>query len=65
MANFDVPNEEELKPGKVYDYDLIAGQYDISQNRVTNTYDQFITLRDTLVFSDKYYPNNAGRSLII
>ena len=65
MAKFDIPNEEELKPNKLYDYNLVQEEYDISKNRVTNVYDQFISLRDTLVFSDKYYPNNAWRSLII
>jgi hypothetical protein len=59
MANFDIPNENELVPGKVYNYDLKAKQYDITQNRVTNTYDQFIMLRDTLVYSKKYYKGKA------
>ena len=28
-------------------------------------YDTFIKLRDTIVYSSKYYAENAGRSLII
>ena len=59
MDKFDIPNEEELVPGKVYNYDLLAQQYDISKNRSTNTYDQFIMLRDTLVYSKKYYQGKA------
>lgn len=65
MANFDIPNENELAPGKVYNYDLKAKQYDITQNRVTNTYDQFIMLRDTLVYSKKYYEGKAWLKLVI
>lgn len=59
MTNFDIPNEEELKPRKVYNYDLLPGEYPITKNRTTNTYDQFIMLRDTLVYSKKYYKGKA------
>lgn len=65
MTNFDVPNPEELRPNKVYNYDLIPQQYPIQENRSTNTYDQFIMLRDTLVYSKKYYQGKGGSKLII
>lgn len=65
MANYDIPNEEELQPRKVYNYDLTEKQYPISENNTVSTYNQFIQLRDTLVFSNKYYADKAGRSLII
>lgn len=65
MDKFDIPNEEELAPGKIYNYDLLPQQYDISKNRSTNTYDQFIMLRDTLVYSKKYYQGKAWLKLVI
>ena len=65
MANFDIPNPEELQPYKVYNYDLVPGEYPIEKNRSTNTYDQFIMLRDTLVYSKKYYKGKAGSKLIV
>lgn len=40
-------------------------EYPISDNNRPATYDQFISLRDTLVLSNKYYASSAGRSLII
>jgi hypothetical protein len=40
-------------------------EYPIQENRRPATYDQFMTLRDTMVFSNKYYADKAGRSLII
>ena len=65
MTNFDIPNEEELKPGKVYNYDLIPQEYDITENHVDSTYNQFIQLRDTFIFSKKKYPGKAGKRLIV
>ena len=59
MTAYDIPNEEELKPGQVYNYDLIGKTYPISENHTTSTYNQFIQLRDTLVFSEKKYPGKA------
>lgn len=59
MTNFDIPNEEELKPNKVYNYDLIPKEYDITENHVESTYNQFIQLRDTFIFSKKKYPGKA------
>ena len=55
MATFDAPNEEELRPRKPYDYNLMGKEYPIDANSISNTYDQFIMLRDTLVYSKKTY----------
>lgn len=65
MDKFDIPNPDEALPGKIYNYDLIPEQYDISRNKSTNTYDQFIMLRDTLVYSKKYYQGKAWLKLVI
>lgn len=48
-----------------HQYLLIPMEYPISDNNRPATYDQFMSLRDTLVFSDKYYAHNSWRSLII
>ena len=48
-----------------HDYKATPWEYPITDNRRPATYDQFITLRDTLIFSNKYYADSAGRSLII
>ena len=55
MTNFDVDNEEELYPGNDHDYTLLPKKYDIEKNRSSNTYDQFLSLRDVLVYSKKTY----------
>lgn len=55
MTTFDIPNESELVPNEVYNYDLVDKEYDIGKNRISNTYDQFIMLRDTLIYSKKHY----------
>lgn len=65
MANFDIPNEDELKPGVVYNYDLLPKGYEITENDVVSTYNQFIQLRDTFIFSKKKYPGKAGKRLIV
>ena len=44
---------------------LTEWEYPISDNVRPATYDQFITLRDTLVYTNKYYGSSAWRSLII
>lgn len=46
-------------------YKATPWEYPISDNNRPATYDQFITLRDTLIFSNKYYADKAWRSLII
>lgn len=48
-----------------HDYLLTPWEYPISENNAHSTYDQFIQLRDTLVYSNKYYGSSAWRSLII
>lgn len=40
-------------------------EYPISANENHSTYDQFIQLRDTLIFSGKYYNDKAGKRLIV
>lgn len=40
-------------------------EYPISDNNRPATYDQFIQLRDTLIFTGKYYNDKAGRKLCI
>ena len=56
---------ERLLEDWQHDYRATPNEYPISDNNRPATYDQFITLRDTLIFSNKYYADKAGRSLII
>ena len=48
-----------------HDYRLEPKPFPISENDPKATYDQFITLRDTLIMSNKFYGDKAWRSLII
>lgn len=48
-----------------HEYKATPTEYPISDNNRAATYDQFITLRDTLIDSKKYYADKAWRSLII
>lgn len=48
-----------------FEYRATPMEYPISYNDRRATYDQFMTLRDTLVYSNKFYWDNAGRSLIV
>ena len=48
-----------------HEYRATPWEYPITDNNSPATYDQFIKLRDTLVYSNKIYAENAGRSLII
>lgn len=48
-----------------HEYLAFPPEYPISDNEAHSTYDTFIKLRDTIIYSDKVYANNAGRSLII
>ena len=48
-----------------HEYLATPNEYPIQDNVRPATYDQFITLRDTLINSNKYYADKAGRSLII
>lgn len=48
-----------------HDYLLSPNAYPINDNEAHSTYDQFIQLRDTLIFSWKYYNDKAGCKLIV
>ena len=65
MDRFETPNPDELQPEVLHNYDLVPHEYPITDNRATNTYDQFIMLRDTLVYSKKYYEGKAWATLIV
>jgi hypothetical protein len=65
MSTFDIPNDEELQPYIKHDYDLINKNYPISDNFPESDYNQFIQLRDTLVYSSKYYKGKKGSKLVI
>lgn len=48
-----------------HQYLVTPPEYPISANENHSTYDQFIQLRDTLIFSGKFYNNKAGKRLIV
>lgn len=48
-----------------YEFRATPIEYPISDNDRKATYDQFMSLRDTMVYSNKFYGNNAWRSLIV
>lgn len=48
-----------------HEYNAIPNGFNISDNEAHSTYDQFIQLRDTLVFSWKYYNDKAWCKLIV
>ena len=56
---------ERIQEDKNHEYRLIPPRYSLSDNDRKATYDQFMSLRDTLVYSNKFYWNNAWRSLIV
>ena len=56
--------EQELRDD-IYSYNLTPEEFPISDNVRPATYNQFMTLRDTMVYSNKFYWDNAWRSLII
>lgn len=56
---------ERLQEDWQHEYRLTPIEFPISDNNRKATYDQFMTLRDTMVYSNKFYWNNAWRSLII
>lgn len=55
MTEYNYPSEDELLPNSTYNYDLIPTEQDGSINYTPWVYDQFISLRDTLVYSWKKY----------
>ena len=48
-----------------HDYLATPMEYPISTNENHSTYDQFIQLRDTLIFTWKYYNDKASRKLCV
>ena len=48
-----------------HDYLLSPNEYPIGANENHSTYDQFIQLRDTLIFTGKYYNDKASRKLCV
>jgi hypothetical protein len=48
-----------------HDYLATPMEYPISSNENHSTYDQFIQLRDTLIFTGKYYNDKASRKLCV
>jgi len=48
-----------------HQYLVTPQEYPISANENHSTYDQFIQLRDTLIFTWKFYNNKAGKRLIV
>ena len=48
-----------------HDYIATPQELNISANEAHSTYDQFIQLRDTLIFSGKYYNDKAWAKLIV
>ena len=48
-----------------HDYLLSPVDYPINDNEAHSTYDQFIQLRDTLIFTGKYYNDKASRKLCV
>lgn len=46
-------------------YTASPSEYPISANENHSTYDQFIQLRDTLIFTGKYYNDKAGKRLCV
>lgn len=48
-----------------HEYLLTPWEYNISANENHSTYDQFIQLRDTLIFTWKYYNDKPSRKLCV
>ena len=48
-----------------HQYLLTPNEYPISANEAHSTYDQFIQLRDTLIFTWKYYNDKPSRKLCV
>lgn len=48
-----------------HDYLVTPTEYPVGANENHSTYDQFIQLRDTLIFSGKYYNDKAWAKLIV
>ena len=48
-----------------HEYIVAPQEYPIAANENHSTYDQFIQLRDTLIFTGKYYNDKASRKLCV
>ena len=48
-----------------HEYLITPQEFNITSNEAHSTYDQFIQLRDTLIFTNKYYNDKAGRRLCV
>lgn len=48
-----------------HNYRATPKTYPITENNSPATYDQFITLRDTFIMSNKYYADKAWRGIIV
>lgn len=48
-----------------HQYLVTPWEYPISDNEAHSTYDQFIQLRDTLIFTGKYYNDKASKKLCV
>ena len=48
-----------------HQYLVTPNEYHVSANETHSTYDQFIQLRDTLIFTWKYYNDKASRKLCV
>lgn len=48
-----------------HEYLVNPTEYPINDNEAHSTYDQFIQLRDTLIFTNKYYNDKADRKLCV
>ena len=48
-----------------HEYTVTPQEYPIAANENHSTYDQFIQLRDTLIFTGKYYNDKASRKLCV
>lgn len=48
-----------------HEYLAIPNEYPIGANQSHSTYDQFIQLRDTLIFTGKYYNDKPSRKLCV
>ena len=56
---------ERIQNDWQHDYLVTPPEYPVTSNEAHSTYDQFIQLRDTLIFSGKYYNDKAWKRLIV
>lgn len=56
---------ERIQDDSNFKYLATPWKYPINDNETHSTYDQFIQLRDTLIFSGKYYNDKAWAKLVV